>query len=130
MEHGIQSILKKIGDEGCYFLCLLKACGLPQSRIADAYCECLERGYIGEDCFIKDGAAILRLFGINATRLEKLDAEAALRLAGELPKVQIACYVNGRYSHFVLIEDGGLWDPLGESNTVRNGTLKSWRLYY
>lgn len=127
MEYGIQKILEKIGMEGCYFLCLLRAAGLPQSKIVDAYCKCLERKYIGDDCFIYDGVAILRLFGVDVKNCEKVDAEKINPMRQY--KVKIACYQNGRYSHFVLITDDGIFDPLGESNTVKNGVLKSWRLY-
>lgn len=128
MERGIQSTLKKIGDEGCYFLCLLKACNVMEHKILDAYYKCLRHDYIGDDCFIKDGISILRMFGMNVSKMDKVDAES-INLERDY-KVKIACYVNGRYTHFVLYKDGEIWDSLGDSNTVRNGVLKSWRLYY
>lgn len=127
MEYGIQSMLKKLGDEGCYFLCLLKACNVPNSKVIDAYCECLGRELIEEDCYVNDPVAVLRLFGMDAVRVNKVDAGRAI--SGQ-PLLIVACYEWNRQSHFVIISKDGVWDPLGESKTVKNGRAKSYRVFY
>lgn len=127
MEKGIQKICKNLGDDGCYFLCLLEACGLQNTRVIDAYCECLECGFIKEDCYVNDPLAILRLFGFPAVRVEK----SYCYIHDDAIAMRVIVYENGRHSHFVLERpDGSILDTLGESETVRHGRIKSYRNFW
>lgn len=127
MKPGIQKALENIGKEGCYFLCLLRAADVSESEIFGIYEECLEKGFIESDCYVNDPIAVLRLFGISVDRVLKVDANQ--QIVGN-PKLVIVCYENGRHRHFVMKTKVGIWDPLGDSETVKNGHVHSYRVFY
>lgn len=66
------------------------------------------------------------MFGLAVSSVVKSDSVLAPHV-----KVAIALYENGRYTHFVLLDkDMNIWDPLGESETVKHGKVKSYRLFF
>ena len=116
MTSGIQKICKKLGESGCYLLCLIEGC----ARITKmeynpilAYQCFLERGWIDDDCFVKSPESIIKFY---------LNKNVFVIKSNETMKyaiITIAKYYNKRtgLSHFVLCTDKGIWDPLGNSKT-------------
>lgn len=122
-----QKIAKAIGDSGCYFLCLLKACNKEDNAIG-YYKKYVAAGLMEEDCFIKKPVAILSdLTGQSYQVLKSIAPdEAASILVARFHNPKTGLY------HFVLVDSNGsvIWDPYGTSNTVANGYIESYRLFY
>lgn len=127
MTSGIQKICKKLGESGCYFLCLIEGC----ARITKyeynpilAYPYFLERGWIDDDCFVKSPEAIVKFY------LNKNVVVIKSNVIMNDAIITIAKYYNKRtgLSHFVLCTDKGIWDPLGNSKTVAEGVIKDYRV--
>lgn len=117
----IQSKLLKLGNGGCYFLCLLKATNTSDSNILEYYDYFVKKGYMTEDCYIQDPVKILKYLTGNNYKVEKLE---------KLPtKYDFAIYhyYNSKtgLGHFTLKD----WDSLGNSNTRLNGKIDSYRVF-
>lgn len=119
MKIEIQKALKYIGDEGCYFLCLRKLANRADDTLLEDYYTCLEHDYMDKDCYIKDPVAILRSWGVKWTNVRKSNSYG-----------QIVVYKHNAFLHFCALTEDGLFDPLGESNTVKNGHVDSYRLFW
>ena len=115
----IQRALKYIGDEGCYFLCLRKMAGRKDEDLLKDYFFCLENGYIDRDCYVKNPIAILSAWGVKYRNVRKDSSYG-----------QIVVYKHNANLHFCLNTDEGLFDPLGDSNTVKYGHVDSYRLFW
>lgn len=121
----IQKKLKMIGDEGCYFLCILKACDVNSARILSLYDYFIAVGYMDKDCFIKQPEAIVKFLlgkSIICYKSENEEKDALFN---------IARFYNDRtkLSHFCLITDTGIWDPLGTSVTASEGRIADYRVF-
>lgn len=114
----IQTVMKNIGESGCYFLCLVRFANQDFSKVVKLYNEAVQNDWMDEDCYVKDPVAILNHMGCNFTKVEKTEDSG-----------QIAMYKHGAHNHFVCIERGKVWDPLGYSNTVKNGHIVSYRRF-
>ena len=124
MTYNIQEIFGRIGAEGCYFLCLGKAAGVLDNEVLFYYETFIQKGFLEQDCFVNDPVAILRYLGVPVTTVEK---------SKTLKDGKIICarykYMNHR--HFVLVDRYGniIFDPLGESNTVKKGQVEDYRIF-
>lgn len=122
-----QKIAKAIGETGCYFLCLLKACNKEDEAIK-WYKEFVKKGCMEEDCFILDPSKILKMLTGDTYNVFKTVApdEAASILVARFHNPKTGLY------HFVLVDAEGnvIYDPYGTSNTVSNGYIESYRLFY
>lgn len=127
----IQKKLENMGKYACYFLCLLKSFD-HLDKILPCYDIFVGRGWMKEDCTIQDPVAIVEyLSGYKYTikKTTELDKNA---------DIKIAYYHNKStsYYHFVLVDSSGkvIFDSLGTvespSNTVKNGYVESYRLFY
>lgn len=124
----IQEIYKNLGDYGCYFFSLLKHFGKLDKSV-DLYIKYREKGWIDTDCFIKKPLEIVKdLSNYPNWRMEKSNA------FDSRAEIIVAYYYNPttRLHHFVLHNASNKlrWDSLGESNTVKNGYVESYRLFY
>lgn len=125
MTNNIQKKLKTIGSEGCYFLCILQACNVPDERIISIYDYCVKNKWMLEDCYIENPDAIVKFLlkkAVFCYKSDKVETDALFC---------IARYYNDRtkYSHFVLVTDDGIWDPLGTSVTVTEGHIADYRIF-
>lgn len=117
----IQSKLLKIGNYGCYFLCLLHATKHGDSEIIELYDYFCQKGYMTEDCYIQDPIKILKYLRGDNYRIERTE---------KLP-AKYDFYVEHWYNektklgHFTLPD----FDPLGNSNTRLNGKIDSYRVF-
>jgi hypothetical protein len=129
-----QEIMLALGEGGCYFLSLVHIGeSLHGDRRIDAVEKFLEAQKLNlcrPDCYILDPAGIMKLLYDAHWYYHKEDAGyhplacefEILRYEHPTPKVI--------YSHFVVGDgkDGVAYDPLGESETVAQGTLQSKRI--
>lgn len=125
-DYSLQKKLENIGKYGCYFLSILKAF----DRTADfleLYDKYTSKGFMDADCFVKNPIGIVRdLSGYHKWNVEKTTSF-------KLGSIVIAYYYNKSTGlhHFVLFDNNNklVWDPLGESNTVKNGVIESYRVF-
>lgn len=121
---------KKIDSYGCYLMSLLYFAYKREptfSEILSNYELLLEYDLIDDDCFVKDPCGVLKYFDGNDWKVKKTDTF-------ERADVVIAYYFNPRTKlhHFVLMDNDNkvLWDPLGNSTTVEEGFIESYRLFW
>ena len=122
-----QKICKILGESGCYFFCLLHCAGKENDAI-NIYKKVVDIGWMDEDCYVKDPCAILKFLTGKKYSLVKdavLDPSA---------NIIIGLWYNPttNHHHFVVMDSNNnvTYDPLGESITVRDGALESYRLLY
>lgn len=125
MTNKIQKKLKTLGTDGCYFLCILKACNVKDERIVSLYDYFVVMGYLAEDCYVKNPEAIVKfLLNKNVICYKSRNKEDDALFC-------IARFYNEKtdFSHFVLITDSDIWDPLGNSKTVAEGHIVDYRIF-
>lgn len=128
----LQKFCLEIGNYGCYLICVYKAILKSSSdacilaRIITDYDFFKDHTIIGNDCEILQPALICKRYGINVT-VEKTKnwPSNALFVIGK--------YHNKRtgYSHFTLMKGPREveYDPLGDSVTVKEGDIESYRAF-
>jgi len=130
----IQKIYKFLGDGGCYFLSLLKAAeGITGKRIDPvvAYAECVQAGFMTADCFLEFPHRVLEAYTGNVYEVFKAPI-SYIALDGEVEVLRFERPTTAQlYSHFVLGNGEGRveYDPLGDSQTVKQGKLASKRIF-
>lgn len=114
--------MKRIGESGCYFLCLCKAGGIQDAdEVLDIYNKAVAKGYMKPDCYVKNPDAVLGLCGLRAHV-----THAGVEEANTSPIIERWEY-DGK-AHFCYLEAPGVrYDPWGDSEIVRNGHIKSYR---
>lgn len=130
MKPGIQRILETIGENGCLALCWGYITGCTDLETINGILIAMAQGVINEnDCFINDNRAYVRIL----FQLQNKNEEINIKFANTHPNgiVSIAKYYNSRtaYSHFVVVNGDGkvIFDPLGDSVTVKEGHPVEWR---
>lgn len=127
----LSKVSKQIYDYGCYFLSLLYAARDVEPDVLDMffYYEVFtSRGWMGEDCFVKDPVSMLKYLTGRDFKIKKSN------VYDTTADIVIARWYNPstKIAHFTLQDkaDNVLWDSLGNSNTVANGYIESYRLFY
>lgn len=124
MKEGIQKTLEKIGKYGCGFLCVCHAMGVQESELLTIFRLCVKNNYIDEDCYVNDWAALATYLSPTGQRYRVEKSNLKDRKA--------AFYIEYWYNpktklrHFKLKD----WDPLGDSLTVKEGMIESYRNFY
>lgn len=125
---------RKVGniyDYGCYFIDLLFI-GLKRepdmNEILSYYDHFVFNDWMDEDCFVNNPAAILKA-------LTGKDYDIKKSYAFDINASFIIGYYYNKDTnlhHFVVMNKDNevLWDSLGKSNTVANGNIESYRLFY
>lgn len=128
----LQKFCLEIGNYGCYLISLYKAILKTSSdacilaRIITDYDYFKKNNIIGDDCEILQPDKICERYGINVT-VEKTNKwpSNALFVIGK--------WYNKRtgYSHFTLMKGPREveYDPLGDSVTVKEGDIESYRAF-
>lgn len=119
---------KEIKNSGCYFYCLIVAANRNPEEAETLYNSMIEKGFMKNDCYILDPCKILsELTNQNYKVINSKNYD-------QKAEIKIAKWHNSKtgYSHFVLMknETEVLFDSFGHSNTVKNGFIESWRLFY
>lgn len=137
----ISEAAKQIYDYGCYFMSLLYARNLrthlrniyhSETATVDEVLTCYDtfvsRGWMDLDCYVKDPCSILRYLTGKTYTVKKdivLDPNA---------NIIIGLWHNPATNlhHFVVMDSNNsvTYDPLGDSTTVANGYIESYRLFY
>lgn len=130
----VSEAAKQIYDYGCYFMSLLYVSKVPYTELTSLdgllkyYDTFIVRGWMDPDCYVKDPCAILNyLTGKKYTVVKDavLDPSAS---------IIIGRWYNPatNFHHFVVMDRDNtvVWDSLVDSNTVKNGIIESYRLFY
>lgn len=125
----VQTIAKRLGESGCYFISLLRLVKSENIAIS-LYRQALHDRLIDADCFVRDPAGVLRLAagGRWSVRHEGADYQP---LPEEMEILRFERQTTGTtYAHFVVGDGkGGVsYDPLDLSQTVAQGRLVSKRI--
>lgn len=129
----LQKFCKEIGEYGCYLLSIYKGISMSDdplilARIANDYDDLRKNGAIGDECEVLHPEKICERYNVNVT-VEKTKKWPNT----DKPHFVIGKYYNKRtgYSHFVLMKGPREveYDPLGDSVTVREGDIESYRVF-
>ena len=123
MKQGIQKELEMIGKYGCGFLCVLQRFNISELEIISKYREVVERGIMDSECYVKDWA---KLFEYLSPVPAKYRVEKSYDLKPCDFYIEYWYNPKTKLHHFTLKD----WDPLGFSNTVKDGTIESYRLVW
>ena len=124
MNAGIQKELEMLGKYGCGFLCLCEVFRIAESDIMFYFRLAKKKGLVDPDCFVNDWGRLASLMADDweTFRCEKSntrDKKAAFCIEYWYnPKTKL--------HHFKLKD----FDPLGNSQTVKEGMIESYRNFY
>lgn len=125
----VQTIAKRLGESGCYFISLLRLVKSENIAIS-LYRQALHEGFIDADCFVRDPAGVLRLAAGGRWSVRHEDAEYQPK-SDELEILRFERQTTGAtLAHFVVGDGKGgvAYDPLDLSQTVVQGRLVSKRI--
>lgn len=136
----VSEAAKQIYDYGCYFMSLLYVSlhtyvrNIPHSELTSLdellkyYDTFIKKCWMTSDCYVKDPCAILEYLTGKKYSVKKavvLDTSA---------DIIIGRWYNPttNFHHFVVMDRNNnvIWDSLGDSSTVKNGVIESYRLLY
>jgi len=140
---GNQNELLLLGRYSCYLQCLMFIAqnDVPSAgQVLDYHRDCLSRGLIGSDCYVKDPVAVYNGFtpyGKHPVKAKEIVRSDNVNVKHKL--AVIGAFVNGDNTHFVVMSNDGeyvIFDPIGDNSepkssgsvTVRNGNLTSFRI--
>jgi len=123
MEQGVQSkaLNEALKESGCYFYCILKQVSLEREiHLSEVQAELIFHdavvvGIVRQNCFINDP---VRLANLAA------GTQAYRSISTEKPpgaKTYIQRMQKPMFTHFVLMYDGQMWDPLDPARPGAQG---------
>lgn len=120
---GKQTLMKNLGDNGCYILSILESIGIQNTDAQlDLIKVLINDGFLSKECFVQDNNKLAARLGCTYkyTKIKPSDE-----------KVYIKEYFNERtgFTHFVLCVDGKDFDTLDSSVTVKEGYVRSYRIF-
>ena len=129
----LQSVLQKIGDSGCYLMAFVAGMNKGEIDINDLisyYYSLKDKKLIDEDCTVLDNKEFGKYFGYRYSYCPYSEKKIVADIAAA--DIVIAEYFNPntKYTHFVLQINGKNYDSLKNSKTVKEGYIKSLRLFY
>lgn len=124
MTEGIQKTLENIGKYGCGLLSVCHHFGVSDLETMLYYNICKKQGIIDADCYVND-------WGKLATFIDPDDNKYRVEKSN-LKDKKAAFYIEYWYNprtklHHFKLKD---WDPLGDSVTVKEGMIESYRNFY
>lgn len=128
-----QKMSKALGEEGCYFLCLIFIAEQVLGKDIDAlwlFDEAQRKGWAEADCYMTNPAAMMTsLLGKICTIRKSTDfSEPLMWNEWEIRNYKREA-TGATYYHFVVMKgDAVLYDPLEESVTVAEGSPSSRRI--
>lgn len=135
MYRGKQSLMKNIGENGCYILSILEGIGIQNTDAQlDLIKTLMGEGHLSKDCYVNGEGYLTSDLSVKdnnalAARLGCTYKYTTIKPTDE--KVYIKEYYNARtgFTHFVLCVDGIDYDTLDSSVTVNEGIVRSYRIY-
>jgi len=130
----VQKDLEKIAAEGCYFLSMVRAAEDLTSEYIDpygTYLKAVALHYMGDDCYVTDPQALMELMTGKKWATYK-EGKSYQSLAGDIEILRFERVDTTKtWAHFVLGDGSGnvVYDPYGDSKTVRSGALVSKRIF-
>ena len=124
-----QTIARKLGEAGCYFLSLLHLAQRDNDAIG-LYKQAVAVGVMDEECYIQDPARLLSLIAGGTWRVVHQAAQY-LTKSDELEILRFERKAAMKtYAHFVVGDGRGqvAYDPLDNAQTVASGELVSKRI--
>ena len=136
-KENVQEKLKFIWGNSCYALCIAYINGLTDIKnMVYAVAAGILNGSIEEDCYVKEPVKYANLCKSLAPakssqvfkNVEKVDIKSLMDLPDDgLYAVE---WKYGCGSHFAVCRRGEVvWDPSGDSNSVKYGTIHSYRRF-
>ena len=127
---GLDKKIKNIYEYGCYFLDLLYISKYQEptfEEIIKSYDTFITKGWMDEDCFIKNPCAILN----HLTGKKYLVTKDSVLDSGATHIIGYYYNPNTNLHHFVVMDkyNGVRWDSIENSNTIKNGFIESYRLF-
>lgn len=125
----IQAICKQLGDNGCYFISLLRLVNRENDAI-QLYRQAVQIGALDEDCFVKIPSQVLSLAAGGAWNV-RYETASYIPKAGEMEILRYERKAAMKtFAHFVVGDGRGhvAYDPLDTSQTVTGGQLVSKRI--
>lgn len=122
----IQSKMKELFGGSCYCYCLEYLFGNNRTikELTNAVLQDWIAGYVDDNGYVSKPLAITgqKYKDVKKPLIDSLD---------DLPEgLWIVEYRNGNQQHFVVANrDGVVFDPSGDSNTVKNGKPFTYRLF-
>ena len=123
-----QRDLEYLGCSGCYFISLLHDLGIGLvTEVIDYYHKAINLGIIDKDCYIKNPEALATMVNGHKYSVTKTTERPTMASNRD---ILISEYYNPRTgkSHFCSVTTG-LYDPLGDSVTVKEGYIRSYRYF-
>lgn len=117
----IQKKMLNLGNNGCLLFCYLYLSNIETMTAYYLLEPFIQAGVVDSECTVLNPEKLYSMFGIKASVI----------ISNENPgKTCIARFNNGKFSHFVVVDKNNnvIFDPLGDSNTVRTGTIKDYRV--
>lgn len=121
-----QSKFPELRKSGCYFFSIAFLCGVADLNvIEEKFMIAVNDGCVAPDAFIRRPNEVFSLFGIGVVNTPSY----SLTPMGDY---NIACWSYNNATHFVAVDKQGkiLYDPMGESNSVKYGKIDSFRSFY
>ena len=125
-----QTIAKRLGDSGCYFLSILHLANRENEAIG-FFKQALSIGVMEDDCYILDPAKFLALVVGGKWSVSHQSADYATQ-SDEYEILRFERKATTKtYAHFVVGDGRGqvAYDPLDNSQTVAQGKLVSKRIF-
>ena len=117
-----QTVIQNFNNNTCLFMCYVYCCGLLPDNIQDwlsYYITALNRGCIGEDGFILDGAKLINVLTGRSVTVTKRDITDIKDIKKKSP---VMYSIDGKSGHFVVVENGKIvFNPLEYSRNVDKG---------
>ena len=131
MNKDIQSQMKELFGHSCCAYCYiyLRLKTDNAKRLTSELFNAWELGYVRDDGFVSKPVQLLYSLGITVRDIQIVPIDSIK----DMKKATIVEYKlskDAKASHFVVVENGKVvFDPAGDSNTVKNGIPVSYRQF-
>ena len=130
----VSEAAKQIYVYGCYFMSLLYVSKVPYTELTSLdellkyYNTFIIKGWMDPDCYVRYPCSILEYLTGKKYTVKKdavLDPSANIIIGRWYSP-------DTNFHHFVVMDRDNtvVWDSLKDSNTVKNGIVESYRLFY
>lgn len=125
----IQEEMKELWGNSCYAWCLVWLF-YEKSEITNMMNQItkgIEKKYIDyPSCWVREPVKFVNML-LGSSRFRDVEKVYSQPPYNDPTIVE---WINGKQSHFVVMQEGKvIFDPSGDSKTVRNGKILSWRKF-
>jgi len=123
---GIQALFKTMGEEGCFALCIIEGAkpGRPARDAVELVIQGQQLKFLGAEMLVWKHAQFMDLCAGGSWAYRKEGPEYYPQPGDVVIEEWLWKYV-----HFMLRLGADLWDPLGNSQTRKNGKCISKRVF-